>query len=59
MNMKRKPYWYEIYIFECPICGHTTEYRERRYTPKPKAAEKRIHWSEDTCCASRDVAYGI
>ena len=57
--MKHKLHWYEFYISECPICGHTEEYRERRYTPKPKDIRKRVHWSEDTYCASNDVAWGI
>ncbi len=29
-------YWYFITTYYCPMCGSTTEYRERRYTPKPK-----------------------
>jgi hypothetical protein len=37
---KRK-YWLFITYQECPVCGRGTEYRERRYTRKPKNASKR------------------
>jgi hypothetical protein len=27
--------WYFVTEFYCPQCGHSDEYRERRYTTKP------------------------
>lgn len=42
-------YWYEIYIYECALCGHGNTYRERRYTPKPDDPQQRYHFTE-TCC---------
>lgn len=38
--MKRR-HWYFITIHECPACGGTKEYRERRFDRRPKAWEKR------------------
>jgi hypothetical protein len=29
-------YWYFITIYECVLCFAEEEYRERRYTPRPK-----------------------
>lgn len=42
------PHWYQITYFECPPCGRTTAYRERKYTTKPLKQEERVfteyHW---------------
>lgn len=32
--------WYFIYLYSCPVCGSSEEYRERKEGPKPK------HWSD-------------
>lgn len=40
--------WYEFWIEECVLCGHTEEIRERRYTRKPPIAE-RYHYTQDAC----------
>jgi hypothetical protein len=44
-----KAHWYEIFIWECPLCGRTIEYRERRYGRKPKNVRKRMHIEQDAC----------
>lgn len=31
--MKKLKYWYRRFIYECPICGHIKEHRERVYKP--------------------------
>lgn len=54
--MKRKPHWYYITYSECPVCGRTSIYRERRYGPRPKRFEQRNRFEVDTLCASSDVA---
>ena len=28
--------WYQVTVFECPLCGRSTTYRERRHGPKPE-----------------------
>ena len=33
-------YWYFITIYDCVLCFGGEEYRERRYTPKPKTWEE-------------------
>lgn len=40
-----KPYWYRIYISECPVCGKGEETRERRYDERPKDPEDRYEYS--------------
>jgi len=39
--MKKKKYWMYICHDECPVCGSGEDYRERRYTKKPKKWEER------------------
>ncbi len=34
-------HWYFFTVFECPVCGRTHTYKERRYTRKPKSWAKR------------------
>lgn len=33
--MKGK-YWYEFFVYYCPICGREDVYKERNYGPKPE-----------------------
>jgi hypothetical protein len=40
-KVKRKPHWYKMYYGECPVCGSSTEYRERVLGKKPKDSRKR------------------
>lgn len=44
---KTKKHWYFITIIYCPLCGHSIEYRERRYGAKPRAESKRGQFIED------------
>ena len=47
---RRKPHWYFITYFECPVCGRGSTLRERRYGKKPKVREKRYEFVQDTTC---------
>ena len=47
--MAKRKYWYELYIQECPVCGQTRKYRERRYTKRPIDGTKRIHFEQFWC----------
>ena len=38
--------WYMHFIEECPVCGRGSEWKERRYTPKPKTAALRWEFIE-------------
>ena len=51
MKRKRRIYWYFFYHTECPQCGRLKDYKERRYTPKPKRARNRHEYKQqwDTC----------
>lgn len=49
MKTKRK-YWYFIEFWECPVCGRSSQYRERRYTKKPKSIKKRYNYVRDSMC---------
>ena len=42
----KKKYWIFKYINYCPLCCSTKEYRERRYTKKPKSFIKRLEFEE-------------
>jgi len=44
-----KKYWYFITIHECPVCGRSSESRERRYTKKPKHGKHRYKFTHDPC----------
>ena len=46
MSRKRK-YWYYTYLYECPICGNGSTYRERRYGYRPKLWENRNEFVVD------------
>lgn len=45
----RVPYWYKIYQVECVLCGHSDEWRERMFTPKPEDAKERYDYRQDAC----------
>lgn len=46
-QMRHRPHWYKIYMYECPVCGRSEEIRERVYCddqPKPDdPAERHIY----------------
>jgi len=42
-------YWYFIYYEECVLCCRHSEYRERRYTPRPKEYKDRHEFKEYAC----------
>jgi hypothetical protein len=46
-------YWYLIEYHTCPVCGKTTVFRERQYTPKPEERGERVFYFEfyDWCDA--------
>lgn len=49
---KRKPlppHWYYISRDECVLCGRSSEYRERRFTPRPEAFWDRHEDKEYAC----------
>lgn len=52
-KQSKKGYWYEFFWIECPVCGRSSSYKERRYTKKPKDPEKRHHYEQvyDWCDA--------
>ena len=37
----KKNYWYLFTIIECPVCGITGKFKERKYTKKPKNEKDR------------------
>jgi len=39
-------YWYMTYIIECPVCGSTDRYRERKYTERPLDIEERFDYKQ-------------
>ena len=43
-----KGVWYMHYIEECPLCGCSDHYRERRPAPAPPV-EQRYQFSEHAC----------
>jgi hypothetical protein len=46
MAIKGK-YWYFKSLHECPVCGRSDTYRERRYTPKPENPQDRCEYVVD------------
>ena len=48
---KKGKYWYYISYHECQLCGAGEEYRDRRYTPKPKDPAKRREFNQFACDA--------
>ena len=49
IDPKGRGCWYETTAFVCPICGHTDEYRERRWKPKPDDPADRFRYIETAC----------
>ena len=47
---KLPPHWYYIWRGHCPVCGRFKEYRERRYTARPKRWEDRNEHLPDLEC---------
>lgn len=40
--MKTKKYWYKFFVYYCPQCGQSHEWKERIYDKrKPKSPNKR------------------
>ena len=48
----RRPHWYFISVHECPICGRTETFRERRYGRKPKSWKKTHEYFQTSGCGS-------
>lgn len=46
---RRRKYWYKFYYSECVLCGSHREYKERRYTKKPKDPSERHEFSQYAC----------
>jgi hypothetical protein len=44
---KRRPHWYFITYYECPVCGRGQELRERRYGQKPDRWWDRHEYVDD------------
>ncbi len=49
LGRNTKGCWYHISEWECVLCGRTTIYRERRWTPKPKEWWDRHEEHEMAC----------
>lgn len=32
----KKKYWYKFFYEECVLCGRSSKWKERQYTPRPK-----------------------
>jgi len=45
------PHWYFITITECVLCGHGSEDRERRFTPRPEDGNDRYSHVQTACWA--------
>ncbi len=41
--------WYFIYVWNCVLCGHQDETRERRHTPRPADYSDRHSFEEGAC----------
>lgn len=56
---KAQAYWYKYHWIECPVCGRaSSSYKERVYTKKPDAAEKRHTYEQRyDYCLERGSAY--
>jgi len=50
----KKAHWYLFTVTECPVCGNGEEYKERKYTEKPKDKEDRYIYQQqyDNCMES-------
>jgi len=44
-----RQHWYFITREECVLCGRSREYRERRYTRRPKRWQSRCAFSQFAC----------
>lgn len=42
----RRPHWYFISVYACPVCGRGTETRERQYDGKPAEWSRRHEYYE-------------
>lgn len=49
MKKKKKKYWYYFSWSECVLCGKNQNYKERRYTKKPKNTQERNEFLQFTC----------
>lgn len=49
MKKRKRKYWYFTEIVECPVCGASDTYRERRYTRKPKKLSARYKYTQQHC----------
>jgi len=48
-------YWYSFNIVECPVCGRTDKYKERRYSKRPKHKVDRYNYRQEYCyCQDRE-----
>jgi hypothetical protein len=46
----KKEYWYKFFIEECPVCGRSSEWKERIYDkPRPKKKEDRYKFNQTWC----------
>ena len=51
----KKNYWYLSQVIECPVCGRVDEFKERRYTEKPKDKKDRYNYKQEYCyCEDRE-----
>ncbi len=48
-NNGRLEHWYFRYIDACPLCGRESEYRERKFSPKPEDPAERVKFTEVWC----------
>jgi hypothetical protein len=46
---KRRKHWYRIWYTECPLCGRSKTYRERKYTKRPKNMRNRVTFTQEHC----------
>ena len=49
VNLGKLPYWYDIKIEYCVICGAETVWKHRKYTPRPKERKDRVKFTETAC----------
>jgi hypothetical protein len=45
-----RPHWYLITYSDCPVCGRSETYRERKYTPKPILEKRYEHMTMNCNC---------
>lgn len=49
VKKKVRKYWYKFFYSECVLCGAHHEYKERRYTKKPKGHDMRHCFDQYVC----------